>query len=467
MTTPLSAEALGALRDAVGAQNLRTGEAVAALDPGGEAQNLGAGVVVAPGSTAEVAAVVSVCARFGLPIVPHGGRTGLVGGGLSAPGQMVLSTARLNRIVELDPVARVVIVESGVTLEALQSAARPHGLDPGIDLPSRGSATVGGMVSTNAGGLMAFRNGVMRHRIFGLEAVLADGSVYSDMTRVVKNAAGYDLKHLFIGGEGTLGLVTRVAIKLDPIPKASVTALFGLPSVPAVLATIRAALDGEGGTLRAAEAMWAPFFRFTAGMHGFDEPSLDKDLPVYLLLALGGAAEAPLHAAFETLFAATLDAFPGATGLVATSSRQERALWELREDTHAMYRAYPAAPSYDISLPLSAVEAYVPRLMAGLRAIDASYEPFVFGHLADGNLHITLNAPGPLAPNRMPAVEAVIYGGVTEIGGSFSAEHGVGTKRRHALAATADPTKLATMAAIKRLLDPQNLFNPGKVLPSA
>ena len=234
-----------------------------------------------------------------------------------------------------------------------------------------------------------------------------------------------------------------------------------------MLATIRAALDGEGGTLRAAEAMWAPFFRFTAGMHGFDEPSLDKDLPVYLLLALGGAAEAPLHAAFETLFAATLDAFPGATGLVATSSRQERALWELREDTHAMYRAYPAAPSYDISLPLSAVEAYVPRLMAGLRAIDASYEPFVFGHLADGNLHITLNAPGPLAPNRMPAVEAVIYGGVTEIGGSFSAEHGVGTKRRHALAATADPTKLATMAAIKRLLDPQNLFNPGKVLPSA
>jgi FAD/FMN-containing dehydrogenase len=461
---PLPPDALAALRDAVGAAHVRTGDQVAAMDPGWEPDNLAAGVVVAPGSTAEVAAVVAACARHGVAIVPHGGRTGLVGGGLSVPGQIVLSTARLDRIVDLDPVSRVAVVESGVTLQTLQAAALPFGLDCGIDLPSRGSASIGGMVSTNAGGLMAFRNGVMRHRVFGLEAVLADGSVYADLTRVVKNAAGYDLKHLFIGGEGTLGLVTRVAIKLDPIPGASATALFGLPSVEAVLKTIRRALDGEGHRLRAAEALWQRFFALNANAQGFTDASLDRDRPIYLLLGFGGGADAVLQQAFEQLFEATLDAYPDATGIIATSQRQEHALWQLRENTHEMYRVYPAAPSYDVSLPLAAIETYVPRMQAALRNVDPDLDPFVFGHLADGNLHITLNRQGPLPPTMREPVEAAIYGGITALGGSFSAEHGVGSKRRHALQATASPVKLATMAAIKRLLDPQNLFNPGKVL---
>ncbi len=463
-TLTVQADAMAELVAAVGGDHVRTGEAVAALDPGGSPDNLGAGIVVSPGSTAEVAAVVRVCARHGLGIVPHGGRTGLVGGGISAPGSVVLSTARLDRIERLDPASRVAVVGTGVSLQALQEAALRHRLEPGIDLPSRGTATIGGMVSTNAGGLMAFRNGVMRHRVLGLEAVLADGSVYSDLTQVVKNSAGYDLKHLFIGAEGTLGFVTRVALKLDAVPEAGATALFSLPSVPALLETIRAALEPETGTLRAAEALWQGFFRLAANAHGFAGAGLDMDAPVFLLMALGGAEEGALRAAFERLFERTLDRFPDATGLVGASVAQDRALWQLREDTSIIYRAYPASPSYDVSMPLAAVEAYVERIRDGLRAVDPDLDPFVFGHLADGNLHISLNRAGPLPPAMAAAVEGVLYAGLAEAGGSFSAEHGVGTKRIHALAASADPTKLATMRSIKRLLDPQNLFNPGKVL---
>lgn len=223
---------LDSLGTVVGTKHVRTG-ADAAINPGTNPDNLRAGIIVAPASTDEVAAVVRLCRRYAVAIVPQGGRTGLVGGSVSQPGEIVLSLERMSGIERLDPIERTAVVQAGVSLETLQQAALEHRLEPGIDFAARGTATIGGMVSTNAGGVMAFRNGVMRHRVLGLEAVLADGTVYSDMTRVVKNSAGYDLKHLFIGAEGTLGIVTRVVLKLDPTPRATATALFGLPSVSA------------------------------------------------------------------------------------------------------------------------------------------------------------------------------------------------------------------------------------------
>ena len=454
---------IAALERAVGSSHLRIGEKVELLDPGWHPDNLKAGIVAAPASVEAVRALVAVCRDHGIGLVPQGGRTGLVGGGISRPGEVVLSTTNLNRI-EIDPVTRIAVVEPGVTLEALQQAARQHGLQPGIDTPSRGSATIGGMVSTNAGGMMAFRNGVMRHQVLGIEAVLADGSVYSDLTRVVKNSAGYDLKHLFIGAEGTLGVVTKVSLKLEPVPRASATALFGLPSIAAVLDIIRRALDTGTGSLRAAEALWQSFFHLTSTAHGFRDAGLDPTHPIYLLLSLGGEEEAPLRAAFEKLFEDALALYPDATGLVAASTRQEQDLWRLREDTDSMYRAYPAAPSYDVSIPLSRVAAYSEQVFAGLQAIDPALTPLVFGHLADGNLHIVLSRPGPLPPELVRPVEDVLYRDLALAGGSFSAEHGVGTKRIHALLAAADPTKLALMRQIKALLDPTGLFNPGKLL---
>lgn len=459
----LPTELLDSLRAAVGAAHVATGEAVKLLDVGWNPHNLDAGIVVSPESTAQVAQVVRLCTQHGVSLVPQAGRTGLVGGSTSQSGQIVLSLLRMNQIEPIDPSERVALVGAGCTLQGLQEAAALHQLEPGIDLAARGSATLGGMVSTNAGGVMAFRNGVMRHRVLGLEAVLPDGSVFQDLTRVVKNSAGYDLKHLFIGAEGTLGVVTRLVIKLDPLPPASATALFGLPSVQATLDVIARALQIDAGHLRAAEALWAGFMQLNAQALRWHEDGFALDQPMYLLLKLGGAQEDRLRAAFETLFEETEARHPGTTGIIASSARQEEALWRLREDTDIVYRAHPAAPSYDVSVPLSRIPAYAAQMQAELAQYDPAWQPYIFGHLADGNLHIILNASGPLPPEQAQAVEHILYRDLRAMGGSFSAEHGVGSKRIGAMNDTTDDGKLAAMAQVKALLDPRGLMNPGKV----
>ena len=426
----------------------------------------GADLLVLPASTAEVAAVVATARAHGVSIVAQGGQTGLVGGCQSHPGQIVLSLTRMATIETIYPDERVAVMQAGVALEALQSAAQAHGLEPGIDLAARGTATIGGMVSTNAGGIMAHRYGVMRHRVLGLEAVLADGSIYSDMTRVIKNTGGYDLKHLFIGGEGTLGIVTRVVIKLEPLPLSTATVMLGLPSVAAAFEAINIALRSDAGHLRAAEGLWQSYVQLTAQAQGWSEPSFPLDQPICLLLMLGGGDQASLNDGMEQIFAAILEAYPTANGIIATSKRQEADLWRLREDTDQLYRAHPAAPSFDVSVPLSDIAAYVAHVKDGLTRIDADLVPYVFGHLADGNLHIVLNRAGPLDASVASAVEHVLYDRLQDLGGSFSAEHGVGAKRMAALIATTDPTKLATMLRVKHALDPDMIMNPGKVLPS-
>jgi len=369
----------------------------------------------------------------------------------------------MNHIEPIDARERVAVVGAGCTLQALQEAAAAVQLEPGIDLAARGSATLGGMVSTNAGGVMAFRNGVMRHRVLGLEAVLPDGTVFQDLTRVVKNSAGYDLKHLFIGAEGTLGVVTRIVIKLDPLPPASATVLLGLPSVEATLDVISRALHIDAGHLRAAEALWQGFMQLNASALQWVDAAMPLDQPMYLLLKLGGNDHGALNAALENLFESIAADYSGATGIIASSARQENELWRLREDTDIVYRAHPQAPSYDVSVPLSRIPAYAAQVQAELAAYDPAWRPYIFGHLADGNLHIILNQSGPLPPERAQAVEHILYRQLQAMGGSFSAEHGVGSKRIGAMNDTTDSTKLASMAQVKQLMDPQRLMNPGKL----
>jgi len=448
----------------VGPKGLRRGEEVDLLDTGWHPDNLRARLLVAPATTDEVAAVVRLASARGAAIVPQGGRTGLVGATRTVPEEIILATSRLDRIVRLDPFERVAVVEAGVTLEALQKAAAEHGLEPGIDLPSRGSATIGGMVSTNAGGILAFRNGVMRHRVLGLEGVLADGTRLGDLTRIVKNTTGYDAKQLLIGAEGTLGVVTRIAVRLDPVPPTTVTALFGLPSTQVALAVL-ARILGEGRLdLRAAEVMWTAYAKATAAANGISDPAIDLDRPLHLLLEAGGAEREPLVAAFEDLFERLIDEGVEVSGVVAQSERQRDEIWRLREDTTAIYRLFPAAPSYDISIPASEIDAYLARFSADLAAFDPSLGFFSFGHLGDGNLHIIMQRPGPLAPEVEDAIDAIVYGDVESRGGAFSAEHGIGSKRKGALARFADPGKLATMKLLKSVLDPKGILNPGKVL---
>lgn len=463
---PLAQQDIDALRAIVGASGLLRGSDLVGLDPGWAPDNFGAGIIVSPASTEEVARVVQHCAARRIGIVPHGGKTGLVGGGISHPGEIVLSLARLTTIDAIDVRERVAVVGAGVVLEALQRAAAEHGLEPGIDLAARGSATVGGMVSTNAGGVMAFRNGVMRHRVLGLEVVLPDGTVLADLTRVVKTTAGYDLKHLFIGAEGTLGIVTRVAIKLDPMPKATATVMLALPSVTVALDIIDRALRMGAGQLRAAEVLWQRYLGLTSAASGWKDGAIDRSQPLFLLLGVGGERQDALQEELLRVLTTASQDIPGVTGILAASVKQERGLWFLREATEEIYKAHGPAPSFDVSVPPNRIEDYLSGVRAGLAKLDANLDPYVFGHLADGNLHIVLDCSGPLPPEKQKSVEGVLYTGLHAMGGSFAAEHGVGSKRIGALLSTVGSVKLDLMRAVKAALDPNGLMNPGKVLPT-
>jgi FAD/FMN-containing dehydrogenase len=460
-------EFLDRLRDLVGAQAVMSPNDLAGRDPGWDAGNLGAAALVRPATTADVARLVAWCREAKIALVPHGGRTGLVGGAVTGPAEIICDLGALNRIEEIDPLARVAVVQAGVTLNALQEAARAHGLEPGIDLAARGSATIGGMISTNAGGIMAFRNGVMRHRVLGLEVVLPDAQVFSDLTRVVKTSAGYDLKHLFIGAEGTLGIVTRAVIKLDPLTGTGATALVGLNDAASAQRVIRHFLAQGGTSLCAAEIMWRTYALTTSRVLGFTPGQLPLEAPCLLALELTADTFEQASGALESGLAAVWDEAEIIDGLVASSMQQAERIWRVREDTDILYRLHPRAPSFDVSVPAGAIDNYVARIQADLKAIDPGFEPYIFGHLADGNLHIVFNVEGPLPAATTEAVERVLYTGLNAIGGSFSAEHGVGSKKRAAFERYADPVKRQLARAVKTIIDPQGLFNPGKIVDPA
>ena len=438
-------------------------EKLADRHPGEHADNFGAGAMAQPATPQAAAAVVRWCAENNVAVVPQGGRTGLVGGGISAPGQLILSTGRLNRIEAIDPLARTATVGAGVTLQALQEAAAEFGLTPGIDLAARGSATIGGMIATNAGGILAFRNGVMRHQVLGIEAVMPDGSLFSDLTRVLKVSAGPDTKQLLIGSEGAYGFVTRAVLKLENFNAMRATALVGVKDATSALALIAHFRVKPALQLEGAELMWQRYFRDSAGDKGFDLDWLEADTPAVLLMEVSAGSEAEARSALEDGLAELWEEQELTSGIVAASLDQARRFWALREDGDFMYRHFPAAPSFDISVPPASLDDYVAGLRSRLKGVDASFDAYVYGHIADGNLHISVIGKGAAAPGLKEPIEDAIYTGVAEFGGSFSAEHGVGTEKRRAYLTYGNPARRAVAQAIKAALDPQNLFNPGKV----
>ncbi len=439
-------------------------ETLAGRHPGEHPDNFGAGVMALPATTEAVAELVRWCRREKVAIVPQGGRTGLVGGGVSRAGELIVSTEKLAAIELIDPAARIAVVQAGVTLQALQEAAAIHGLTPGIDLAARGSATIGGMVSTNAGGILAFRNGVMRHQVLGLEAVLPDGTIFNDLTEVVKVSAGADMKQLFIGAEGAYGIVTRVVLKLETLKTARATALIGVRNAADALAVVSHFRAEPAVMLEGAELMWEQFIRDSAMIHGFDLDWLPEATPAVLLVELSAestdAASAALEAGLETLWG-SLDL---CGGIVAQSLDQSRKFWELREDSDFMYRLHPAAPSFDVSVPPGELDTYVAALNARLSAANPDYGVYVFGHIADGNLHISVSGAGTeVSASDKERIEDAVYAGIRGLGGSFSAEHGAGLEKRRVYFTYGNAERRGLAQAVKAMLDPDNLFNPGKV----
>ena len=427
--------------------------------------------VVRPGSTAEVAAVVRACARHGTAIVPQGGNTGMVGGGVpdSSGSELVLSLTRLNRVRALDADNLTLTAEAGCVLQAVQQAAAEQGLLFPLSLAAEGSCTIGGNLATNAGGTQVLRFGNARALCLGLEVVTAGGEVWDGLSGLRKDNTGYDLRDLFIGSEGTLGIITAATLALSPQPAATLTALAACSTLAQCLALLRLARARLDAGLTGFEAMG----RFPLALVEKHFPALPRPLPAApwtVLLELSDAeGEAPARARLEALLAAALDRDVIDDAVVAESLAQARALWRLRESIPLAQAEEGLNIKHDISLPVSAIPAFCEATDAALRAAIPGVRLVNFGHLGDGNLHYNVQAPaGNDAPaflaEREAQVNRIVYDAVSAHGGSFSAEHGVGVLKRHEMDERKSPVALALMRRIKQALDPQGLFNPGRVL---
>ena len=458
---PYPTEFPAELAQIVGIDGLCTAEQIALLDPGVTPRNLDAGLLVRPSSPAEVAAVLRCAARHGIGVVPQGGRTGLSGGAVSRPDEIILSLQRLATIGLIDAASRTAVVDAGVTLESLDTALRPHGLSAGIDLGARGSATIGGMVSTNAGGIDAFRYGTMRERVLGLEVALPSGELLDFLSRVRKDNSGLALRQLFIGGEGTLGVITRIALALVPAPAGRYAALAVIPRADDAVRLMRLVESHPGLTLAAAEVMSGNQVTLTAAALGIALPLTIAPADLALLLSVEATGDESADEGLQSALAEGSGQALLSDCLLPKNAAEERDLWRIREDW-AVDRARPGGLWFDISVPVDGLAAYLAGLQARLCAHDPSLGLFVVGHLADGNLHVTVNAPVPIT-ERYEEIAPLVYADLRTLGGSFSAEHGIGIEKRSSLAHWLDPAALALMRAIKALIDPAGIMNPGKV----
>jgi len=427
--------------------------------------------VVRPANTREVAAIVRLCAEVGAPIVPQGGNTGLSGGATPLPdGQsLLLSLSRLNQIRALDAANDTICVEAGCTLAAVQEAAAAAGRFFPLSLASGGSCEIGGNLSTNAGGVQVLRYGNMRDLTLGLEVVLPDGRVWNGLRSLRKDNTGYDLKQLFIGAEGTLGIITAAVLKLFPAPKLRATAWVNVPDPAAAVALLARFRATCGDRVNAFELVGRPLLELASRHMPHCRLPLSSPSDWSALVELTGfSADTALPSLLEQTLEAAIGAGEASDAVVAASESQADALWALRENANEAQKREGLSIKHDISVPVSRIPEFITRADATLSAWQPGVRIIAFGHIGDGNLHYNLFPP-PYDTEKAfiaRAIEAnrIVYELVTELEGSISAEHGIGQLKREALCCYKDAVELELMRAIKRAFDPRGLMNPGKVL---
>lgn len=457
------------LRAALPEDTIRPPQATHLEEPRGRYRGQG-GVLALPRSTDEVATLIRLAAEARVGVVPYGGGTGLVGGQIlpEGPAPLILSLARMNRVRAVYPQENVLVAEAGAILADVQNAAEAEDRLFPLSLAAQGSATIGGNLATNAGGLNVLRYGNARDLCLGLEAVLPDGQVWHGLTRLRKDNTGYDLRNLLIGAEGTLGVITAAALKLAPRPVASGTAFLVVPDPQAALALLALARQHLGETISAFELIHRQGFDFLS------ETMPDLRLPFAqipewsVLIDIGVSAGTAPQEALLALFEAALEQGLVLDGLVAGSEAQRAAFWAVRENIPEANRRIGSVSSHDISLPLGAIPDFIAQAPARVAQVGA-FRINCFGHLGDGNLHYNVfPLPGGTRADheaQRGAVKRAVHDLVHEFGGSVSAEHGVGRLKVEDLARYGDPVRLSAMRAIKAALDPAGIMNPGAVVP--
>ena len=426
--------------------------------------------VVRPSTAADVAAVVRCCAEHGAPVVPQGGNTGLCGGATPREdsGEVVVSLSRLTRVRALDAGNATLTVEAGMPLARVQQAADDAGLLFPLSLAAEGSCTIGGNLATNAGGTAVLRYGNARELVLGLEVVLADGRIWDGLKGLRKDNTGYDIKQLFLGSEGTLGIITAAVLKLFPKPRTSATALAALADVDAAIALLGLLRQALGDRLTGFELVSDECIALTRKQF----PALPDPLPGYPWYALAQAddpaADSPLAVQMEAALAAAVEQHVAGDAAIAQSAAQAAELWALREHIPEAQRLEGANIKHDISLPVSRIPAFLADAQVALGSALRGVRYVVFGHLGDGNLHYNLSAPPgtPAAAFLGEAARAnrIVYDLVARLGGSFSAEHGIGQMKRGELLRYKSAVEIELMQRIKHALDPDALLNPGKVV---
>ena len=428
-------------------------------------------LVLRPDTVEAVAALVRICAETGTPIVPQGGNTGLTGASQPHLGgaEVILSTGRLNRIRDIDPLNDTITVEAGVVLAEIQRAAEAVDRWFPLSIGSRGSCQIGGNLSTNAGGIHVVRYGNARAMVLGLEVVTGDGEVWDGLRALRKDNAGYDLKHVFIGAEGTLGIITAAVLKLWPLPRDRQTALVEVAdpqAAVALLARLRAAL---GEVTSAFELIHLNCFSLATTTMGHADPMPGRRPWRVLLDVTGQDAPGSLREPLENVLADAFEAGLVTDAIVATSEAQANALWKIREDQAEVQRHAGKGIKHDISVPVSRVPEFVARADAAMESAYPGHVVCTFGHLGDGNLHYN-----PLPPKgweteywvaETGAINRIVHDIVAEMGGSITAEHGVGRLRMAEMMHYKSPVEIGLMRRLKTAFDPANILNPGKVLP--
>jgi len=452
-----------ALSAALPANQVVIDPAVAAGHAGdwSEAPRITPGLVVFPRTPQEVAAVLRICSEQSQRVVVQGGLTGLTGGATPMASEIVLSLARLNAIEDLDTIGGTVLAQAGVVLEELANQVEAAGWYFPLDLGARGSCQIGGNAATNAGGNRVIRFGTMRELVLGLEVALPDGRLLTMLNRVTKNTTGIDLKHLFIGAEGTLGVITRLVLKLAPLPTASTTALCALPSFDAATRLVRD-LRRSLPSLSAFEVMWADYLETGAEACGLRLP-FEAVHPVYVLLETLGTDEEAERAGVEACLGEALESGLLDDVIVAKSLDDSKRLWAYRESIGELLGRLKPFAAFDVGIPMPVMDAFVKSVGDELEGVFPNQRHLFFGHIGDGNLHVL---SGPHAsPDSLHAVEEIVYAATGRAGGSISAEHGIGVVKKEFLHFSRSPEELSLMQSLKAMLDPQGILNSGRVLP--
>lgn len=412
--------------------------------------------LVMPETSEELRQTVELCNNIRQTIVVQGGLTGAVEGQYPTNNDLVVSTEKMNRILSINVQEKTMLVEAGCTLEQVQQAAAEKGLLFALDIGARGSCTIGGNIATNAGGMEVIRYGMMRDQVLGLEAVMADGTLLSSLNSLQKNNAGYDLKHLLIGTEGTLGVVTKAVLKLRPLPRHRQTALLGCESfhqVDAILANAQAQL---GESLNRFELLSRAYYEAQTSFGGHDQP-MPSNLNWYVLLEYFGNQEDALEKCLTEIHSSGM----ASDIVVAGNQKQEKALWSIRDSFEGI-TSRKLFFNYDISLPISTMESYLKHLESAITSEWPRAEFYSFGHMGDGNLHLFV-MPGIDDKKLKDKANRMVYQPLGDIGGSVSAEHGIGLEKKPWLGICRNKTEIEVMAKLKALFDPNQILNPGRI----